>query len=58
MVFQGSGVCPSVDALVKALKEREEIMSTGIGFGIAIPHAQAEDGKGNDFRHRHIKKRH
>jgi len=27
-------------SLVKALKEREEIMSTGIGFGIAIPHAK------------------
>jgi mannitol/fructose-specific phosphotransferase system IIA component (Ntr-type) len=26
--------------LVKALKEREEILSTGIGLGIAIPHAK------------------
>ena len=30
----------AIQSLVKALKEREEIMSTGIGFGIAIPHAK------------------
>ena len=28
------------EALRKAVKEREEIMSTGIGLGIAIPHAK------------------
>ncbi len=39
-VFTGSGVCEDIDGLIKALKEREEIMSTGIGFGIAIPHAR------------------
>ncbi len=27
------------DAVLAALKQREETMSTGIGFGIAIPHA-------------------
>lgn len=40
LVFQGTPVCGDIDSLIKALKEREEIMSTGIGFGIAIPHAK------------------
>ena len=39
-VFEGDGICENIDSLVSALKEREEIMSTGIGFGIAIPHAK------------------
>ena len=39
-VFNDSNVSGDVDSLVRALKEREEIMSTGIGFGIAIPHAK------------------
>lgn len=39
-VFQNSDVCSDVDVLIKALKEREEILSTGIGMGIAIPHAK------------------
>ena len=39
-VFEGSEVCSNVDELVSALKEREEIMTTGIGFGIAVPHAK------------------
>src|SRR5438552_18314828 len=29
---------PDRDAILTALKQREETMSTGIGFGIAIPH--------------------
>src|SRR5437773_11762992 len=29
---------PDRDPILAALKQREEIMSTGIGFGIAIPH--------------------
>ena len=40
LVFRGTDVCDDIDSLIKALKEREEIMSTGIGFGIAIPHAK------------------
>lgn len=40
LVFKGTDVCGDIDSLIKALKEREEIMSTGIGFGIAIPHAK------------------
>ena len=30
------------DAILAALRQREETMSTGIGFGIAIPHASSE----------------
>ena len=30
------------DSILAALKQREETMSTGIGFGIAIPHATSE----------------
>lgn len=30
------------DKIVKALFEREELMSTGVGDGVAIPHAKAE----------------
>jgi len=30
------------DPVLAALKQREETMSTGIGFGIAIPHASSE----------------
>ncbi|HEY5894715.1 MAG TPA: PTS sugar transporter subunit IIA [Chthoniobacterales bacterium] len=32
----------SRDRVLAALKQREETMSTGIGFGIAIPHASSE----------------
>lgn len=44
-VFEGSGFCSDIDSLINALKEREEIMSTGIGFGIAIPHAKINSVK-------------
>ena len=30
------------DVVLNALKQREETMSTGIGFGIAIPHASSD----------------
>ena len=33
----------SRDGILAAFKQREETMSTGIGFGIAIPHASSED---------------
>jgi len=35
------------DELLKAVLEREEIMSTGIGLGIAVPHAKI--GSVSDF---------
>lgn len=38
--FDGAGICDDIQDLIRSLKEREEIMSTGIGFGIAIPHAK------------------
>ena len=41
-VFDGTKVCSDVEGLITALKEREEILSTGIGMGIAIPHAKVE----------------
>lgn len=44
-VFENSPLSINVAALINALKEREEIMSTGIGFGIAIPHAKIESVK-------------
>ena len=30
------------EVVLNALKQREETMSTGIGFGIAIPHASSD----------------
>jgi nitrogen PTS system EIIA component len=44
-VFRNTDICDDVDALVTALKEREEIMSTGIGFTIAVPHARIREVK-------------
>ena len=41
-VFSNSGVCKDVKVLISALHEREEIMSTGIGWGMAIPHAKLD----------------
>jgi mannitol/fructose-specific phosphotransferase system IIA component (Ntr-type) len=38
--FKDNSGCSDLEQLVSSLKEREEIMSTGIGFGIAIPHAK------------------
>lgn len=38
--FEGSGLIDNLDEVIAALKEREQIMSTGIGYGIAIPHAR------------------
>jgi mannitol/fructose-specific phosphotransferase system IIA component (Ntr-type) len=34
------GVCR--DSILASLKQREETMSTGIGFGIAIPHCSSD----------------
>lgn len=32
--------------LLEALKKREELASTGIGFGVALPHARSKSAKG------------
>ncbi len=44
-LFDEGEVCTSTKPLIKALKEREHMMSTGIGFGIAIPHAKISQVK-------------
>ncbi|MCK5832835.1 PTS sugar transporter subunit IIA [bacterium] len=36
----------SVQTIKSALIEREELASTGIGFGVALPHARAKSVKG------------
>lgn len=38
--LQSVGQVADVEAVVHALLERERVMSTGIGGGVAIPHAQ------------------
>ena len=38
--FQAAGVVRDAAAVVEGLLERERIMSTAIGGGVAIPHAQ------------------
>src|ERR1700751_3648856 len=43
LLVQKNRVRPSDrDSILAALKQREETMSTGIGFGIAIPHASSD----------------
>ena len=49
MVFENTEVCDDIKSLIHALVEREEIMSTGIGFGIAIPHAKINTVKEMSF---------
>lgn len=39
-VFKGSPICADTAELIEALAEREHIMSTGIGFSLAIPHVK------------------
>jgi mannitol/fructose-specific phosphotransferase system IIA component (Ntr-type) len=38
--FEGAGLVTSGQAVVHKLLEREAILSTGIGGGVAVPHAQ------------------
>jgi len=40
-----AGGLKSKDELMNALKRREELMSTGIGWGIAVPHVRLESVK-------------
>lgn len=42
LITQKKIAAPDRDSILAALKQREETMSTGIGFGIAIPHASSE----------------
>ena len=42
-LVKSGGVAPADrDAVLASLRAREETMSTGIGFGIAIPHASSD----------------
>jgi mannitol/fructose-specific phosphotransferase system IIA component (Ntr-type) len=42
LVARGKVREPDRDVVLAALRQREETMSTGIGFGIAIPHASSD----------------
>jgi mannitol/fructose-specific phosphotransferase system IIA component (Ntr-type) len=42
LVAQGQIKHADRDVVLAALRQREETMSTGIGFGIAIPHASSD----------------
>ncbi len=42
LVSQGRIALADRDTILAALRQREETMSTGIGFGIAIPHASSD----------------
>ena len=42
LVGRGKVRAEDRDLVLAALRQREETMSTGIGFGIAIPHASSE----------------
>jgi len=42
LVAQGQIKAPDREVVLAALRQREETMSTGIGFGIAIPHASSD----------------
>ena len=42
LVAQGQVKPADRDVVLAALRQREETMSTGIGFGIAIPHASSD----------------
>jgi mannitol/fructose-specific phosphotransferase system IIA component (Ntr-type) len=41
-LFEHEGLVASAADVIARLEEREEILSTGIGRGIAVPHAQLE----------------
>ena len=42
LVQQGRIKAEDRESILASLKQREETMSTGIGFGIAIPHASSD----------------
>ncbi len=42
-LFADAELVASADAVVERLLEREAILSTGIGHGVAVPHAQIPD---------------
>jgi mannitol/fructose-specific phosphotransferase system IIA component (Ntr-type) len=42
LVSTGKIKAPDRESILASLKQREETMSTGIGFGIAIPHCSSD----------------
>jgi mannitol/fructose-specific phosphotransferase system IIA component (Ntr-type) len=40
-IFEAEGILSDPEIVAAALLERERVMSTGIGGGVAIPHAQS-----------------
>ena len=44
-LLEKSGKLDNIDKTLEALKEREKLGSTGIGKGVAIPHAKTEFAK-------------
>src|SRR5947209_10325131 len=52
LVGLGKIKSPDRDPILSALRQREETMSTGIGFGIAIPHCSEERRVGKECRSR------
>ena len=44
-VLSGSGLITNREALRRAVLDREAVMSTGIGLGVAIPHARIPEVK-------------
>ena len=41
-VLRDTGAVGSADDVLQAVRQREEVLSTGIGSGVAIPHGKAE----------------
>jgi fructose-specific phosphotransferase system IIA component len=41
-VLRGAGAITGTDEVLRAVKQREELLSTGIGSGVAIPHGKSD----------------
>ena len=45
-VLAGAGVVADAAATLRAVRQREEVLSTGIGGGVAIPHGKSDSAGG------------
>jgi len=45
-LVNGSNMVSDRDKLLKDIKDREELVTTGIGYGVAFPHAKTKSVKG------------
>jgi len=45
-VLAAAGVVADVEATLRAVRQREEVLSTGIGGGVAIPHGKSDSAGG------------